>query len=158
MPWRGPGVGQLPDLGLDADPFGPHAGTRIDPLSLTDMPGGLPLPSTALLARDQITSAWRHGRGHLVLEYSGLRIRVIVESPPQVTDPVRTYSAIAAQGREPNDFQHILGYPALVVERTALRSSAVELVIGDSQLIIQGDQDVNALVAIARSLIIRTSS
>jgi hypothetical protein len=153
MPWCCSRLGELPDLGLDADPF-PNIGARIDPLSLTAMPGGLPLPSTALLARDQITSAWRHGRGNLVLEYSGLRIRVIVDSPSQVTDPARTYSGIANQGGEPNDYRYLFGRPALVVERTALRPSAVELVVRDVELIIQGDQESKALVAIARSLII----
>jgi hypothetical protein len=153
MPWSGPGLGELPDPGVDADPFGPNIGARIDPLSPTAMPGGLPLPSTALLGRDQITSAWRHGRGHLVLEYSGLRIRVIV-TPSQVTDPARTYSGIANQDGEPNDYRYLFGRPALVVERTALRPSGVELVIGDVELIIQGDQESKALVAIARSMII----
>jgi hypothetical protein len=152
------------DLSKDGNPFG-TTGSRIDASTLSALPGGIPLPATDLIGSASVTSAWRSdyatddGVKHtsVVLNYSAQSIRVIVSSATPISDPAKTYKGIADQDGQPSAYQLIAGHPALVADWAQLDNghhrAEVELVIGDSDVIIQGYQPATALVTIAESMI-----
>ena len=86
-------------------------------------------------------------------------MRLLIESPSEVTDPAKTFSAEAAEAGIPRAYQQVEGHPAIVGqwvdEPSGQTRSEGELVIGSAKVVVQGYQSADAFVAAAKPMLRR---